>query len=86
MLFNLSSPRCCNTFTESAVTGSVRGRQFDIVEWRKYFPAPTVVLARVRTPSEIKKSRVFQGCFAVFSRAFPGFLEVQNENNIHNEL
>ena len=34
---------------------------------------------RVRTPSEIQKSRVFQGCFAVFSRAFPGFLEVQNE-------
>ena len=25
---------------------------------------------RVRTPSEIQKSRVFQGCFAVFSRAF----------------
>ena len=41
---------------------------------------------RVRTSLEIQKSRVFQGCFTVFSRAFPGFLEVQNENNIHNEL
>ena len=36
--------------------------------------------------SEVQKSRVFQGCFTVFSRAFPGFLEVQNENNIHNEM
>ena len=34
---------------------------------------------RVRTSSEIQKSRVFQGCFTIFSRAFPGFLEVQNE-------
>ena len=41
---------------------------------------------RVRTSSEIQKSRVFQGCFTVFSRAFLGFLEVQNENNVHNEL
>ena len=40
-------------------------------------------LNRVRTSSEIQKSRVFQGCFTVFSRAFPGFLEVQNENNVH---
>ena len=40
----------------------------------------------VRTSSEIKKSRIFKGCFTVFSRAFPGFLEAQNENNVHNEL
>ena len=43
-------------------------------------------LFRVRTSSEIQKSRAFQGCFTVFSRAFPRFLEVQNKNNIHNEL
>ena len=36
-------------------------------------------LFRVHTSSEIQKSRVFQGCFTIFSRAFPGFLEVQNE-------
>ena len=41
---------------------------------------------RVCSSSEVQKSRVFQGCFTIFSRAFPGFLEVQNENNIHNEL
>ena len=41
---------------------------------------------RVRTSSEMQKSRVFRGCFTVFSRVFPGFLDVQNENNIHNEL
>ena len=38
-----------------------------------------VVVNRVRTSSEIQKSRVFRGCFTIFSRAFPGFLEVQNE-------
>ena len=27
---------------------------------------------RVRTSSEIKKSRVFQGCFSILSRTFPG--------------
>ena len=33
--------------------------------------------------SEIKKSRVFQGCFSVFS----GALEARNENNnIYNKL
>ena len=45
-----------------------------------------IALNRVRTSSEIQKSRVFQGCFTVFSKAFPGFLKAQNENNIHNEL
>ena len=43
---------------------------------------------RVRTSSEVQKSRVFQGCFTVFSRAFPGLSswKSRNENNIHNEL
>ena len=30
------------------------------------------MINRVRTSSEITKSRVFHGCFSVFSRAFPG--------------
>ena len=53
---------------------------------RKGIGDPSDTVYRVHTSSEIQKSRVFQGCFTVFFRAFPGFLEVQNENNIHNEL
>ena len=36
----------------------------------------------VGTSSEVQKSRVFQGCFTVSSRA----TEAKNENNVHNEL
>ena len=36
---------------------------------------------------KFKNPGFFQGCFTVFFPGlFPGFSEVQNENNIHNEL
>ena len=43
----------------------------------KVIVIPIVIgtLGRVRTASEIKKSRVFQGCSTVLSRAFPGLLK-----------
>ena len=33
------------------------------------------IVFRVCTSLEIQKSRVFQGCFTIFSRALPGFLK-----------
>ena len=42
---------------------------------------------RVRTSSEIKKSRVFRAVLLFFFQGFPRTIEAQNENNnVHNEL
>ena len=47
----------------------------------------TMAYNRVRTSSEIQKSRVFQGYCSVFFQGFSRVLEARNENNnVHNEL
>ena len=35
---------------------------------------------------KLKNPEFSRAVLPFFSRVFPGFLEVQNENNIHNEL